>query len=517
MRPSDFASRRLLLCALVFVLLCSGKAASQQPPAVDDSGYPLSTTTKSQIQTVADELRQKTGIDLLLVAATRITSTPGRTAMALAPQRLQATGQQDKTIIIVMLPESGQWGLYNTDDLDPVLSRPSLQRIYDSLQPDDRERLPLDVVIGVAQLAASRKGVALTSPLAYAKPPASSSRIDRDRFRLIVGVAIVVIVLVPLLARFLYESRRRTELAKVAATMGFSFHPERTPDVPYLSIFREGNRHYFTNLLMGTWLNFPTQVFDFRYRVIIRASRYYDHRVTIAAFRSLRADLPQFELRRNEVPFYSPQKKMGLVDSITFDSHPDFTRHWLLTGADPQAVRTLFQAPLLEFLLSPRADRNLHVESAPDGWVAIYKEHGYRGYKRIAAAKVPAFVEEVALVAAAIFAEASSRTAAAGAAAGTFAGTLSRTPVAGVLTSAPPMPRDSQWQVPTPQRANPLATLSWVTAVLMGCLILLWLLYHVGDLSEAAQGYVAIGMAALVVLGGIGLVVALFRMGRDML
>jgi hypothetical protein len=60
----------------------------------------------------------------------------------------------------------------------------------------------------------------------------------------------------------------------------------------------------------------------------------------VISFQSSLLSLPEFELR-SENMFHKIGKAFGCQD-INFESHPEFSKRYLLRGADEEAVRTFF-------------------------------------------------------------------------------------------------------------------------------------------------------------------------------
>lgn len=87
-------------------------------------------------------------------------------------------------------------------------------------------------------------------------------------------------------------------------------------------------------------------VFDYRYTTG-SGKNSHTYRQTVAFCRSPEMDLPQFELRPQSF-FHGIGKLFGYQD-IEFQSHPKFSKAFLLRGTSETAVRKLFTADLLAF------------------------------------------------------------------------------------------------------------------------------------------------------------------------
>ena len=94
-------------------------------------------------------------------------------------------------------------------------------------------------------------------------------------------------------------------------------------------------------------------------------------------------DLPQFALRPEHL-FHKIGQVMGYQD-IDFDSHPEFSKRYLLRGADEEAVRRAFGSGVLSYF-----EQQTKISCEADRGQLIF----YRPRKRVAAEEVDGFVKE---------------------------------------------------------------------------------------------------------------------------
>ena len=87
-------------------------------------------------------------------------------------------------------------------------------------------------------------------------------------------------------------------------------------------------------------------IFDYRYTTG-SGKNSHTYRQTVVFFRSPDMDLPQFELKPQSF-FHGIGKLFGYQD-IDFQSHPKFSKAFVLRGTSETAVRKLFTADLLSF------------------------------------------------------------------------------------------------------------------------------------------------------------------------
>ena len=99
-------------------------------------------------------------------------------------------------------------------------------------------------------------------------------------------------------------------------------------------------------------------------------------------FHSPDLSLPSFELRPEHM-FHKIGQALGYQD-IDFDSHPTFSKQFLLRGPNEAAIRDFFTPELLEFFES---HPGVSVEAAGDRMIF------YRASKRIKPEDVRSFME----------------------------------------------------------------------------------------------------------------------------
>jgi hypothetical protein len=179
------------------------------------------------------------------------------------------------------------------------------------------------------------------------------------------GIFIVILVgLMLLLPRVLRKTRAR-DLTSVAESFGFIFlgnewpEPSQAPMMrtwtsvssqPPLFLrlfFKRANKPLYSNIMSGSFAGLPVSLFDYRYSFGRQSFP-----LTVVAF-SHGLRLPMFQLLPNHPFLPTLLRETGAkVHAIVFDSHPDFSRRFLLIGApeDEAELRALFSPALLAFL-----------------------------------------------------------------------------------------------------------------------------------------------------------------------
>ncbi len=148
-----------------------------------------------------------------------------------------------------------------------------------------------------------------------------------------------------------HERNRVDAMRAVARTMGFSFEdtlgdraPERFGELP---LFARGRRRHADSVMAGTLAGEPAVAFDYSY-VVGSGKNNRTFKQTVALFPTKDRALPDFEL--------APENflhKLGQVfgyQDLDFQENEEFSRRYLLRGADEDAIRRAFNATVLAFL-----------------------------------------------------------------------------------------------------------------------------------------------------------------------
>ena len=193
-----------------------------------------------------------------------------------------------------------------------------------------------------------------------------------------IGVTLAVVVVLAIAAGIRHavvQARQRTAaLAALASKMRFRFSKEGDAELPntlgHFHLFSQGHSKKITNVLRGRANDMDVLIFDYRYTTGGGQHSNTSHQ-TVILFESDGMQLPQFALRPENV-FHKIGQVFGYQD-IDFDSHPEFSKRYLLKGEDEGAVRDLFTRDVLSFY---EADGKLSSEAA--GGRLIHYRHGKR-------------------------------------------------------------------------------------------------------------------------------------------
>lgn len=182
------------------------------------------------------------------------------------------------------------------------------------------------------------------------------------------------------------DKKRTEELAAIAGRMNFTFSKEASPHllrtVEHFKLFSAGHSKKIRNVFTGKAGDLDVSVFDYRYTTG-GGKNSHTWRQTVMLFESDGLAFPQFALRPENV-FHKIGQVFGYED-IDFATHEEFSKRYLLRGADEQAVRATFGGDALSFY---ETDRTLSTEA--NGRQLIH----YRMGKRMRPDQIEEFITE---------------------------------------------------------------------------------------------------------------------------
>ena len=201
---------------------------------------------------------------------------------------------------------------------------------------------------------------------------------------IIVGVLALIgtIVVVALKA----EKKRSEALQAAAERMKFTFSRKGDPNLldrlKNFHLFSQGHSKKIANVLMGKAGALDVAVFDYAYTT--GGGKHSQHwRQTVIFFERDDMSLPKFTLRPENI-FHKIGQVFGYKD-IDFDSHPEFSKRYLLRGENEEAVRATFGEEARSFYES---DLKLSTEAA--GPQLIH----YRSGKRVSPDQISEFIKQ---------------------------------------------------------------------------------------------------------------------------
>lgn len=207
---------------------------------------------------------------------------------------------------------------------------------------------------------------------------------DYFPFILFGGVALLIIVAIVWSIRV--EKQRTEDLKGLADELGLPFHPKGDQSLvsalSSLHLFSQGRARKTKNMIHGDTDEVELGIFDYQFTTG-SGKNSHTYRQTVVCFRSSQLKLPHFEMRPQHF-FHAIGKVFGYQD-IDFDTHPVFSKNFVLRGSDEEAVRRLFTTDVLSYL---EGKTGISVEA--QGEFLVF----YRGSKRAKAAEIRALMEE---------------------------------------------------------------------------------------------------------------------------
>lgn len=195
---------------------------------------------------------------------------------------------------------------------------------------------------------------------------------------------IVLLVGTIIIVSYRMERARTAELQQLANDLGFDFEavggPLLTNGLDGFHLFSQGHSRRSANAMRGRTRDLDVAVFEYQYTTGSGKHR-HTWQQTVIAFTVPGANLPTFSLRPENV-WHKIGAWFGYND-IDFETHPRFSRQYLLRGAPELAIRELFTERVLEYF---EDNPGLSAEGAGDRLVV------YRA-ARIKPQEIRAFME----------------------------------------------------------------------------------------------------------------------------
>ncbi|MDH5643014.1 MAG: hypothetical protein OEY63_02345 [Gemmatimonadota bacterium] len=191
----------------------------------------------------------------------------------------------------------------------------------------------------------------------------------------LIVVAGIVTVIGLIIAAVIWADKKRTEaISALADRLNFSFQKDPPlaleTDLSHFHLFSQGHSRKIKNVLIGLAGDIGVYVFDYKYTTGGGKSSHTWNQ-TVMLFRSEGMQLPEFALRPENF-FHRIGQVFGFQD-IDFDSHPVFSKNFLLRGEDEVRVRTIFNESVLSYY-----DNRLKISTEGRGTDLIYYQHAKR-------------------------------------------------------------------------------------------------------------------------------------------
>lgn len=188
------------------------------------------------------------------------------------------------------------------------------------------------------------------------------------------------------------EKKRTEQLIAAAENLGLQMMPEGSEllldQLVQFQLFNQGHSRKMRNLISGETDEVSISIFDYQYTVGSGKSS-QTHSMTVSAIKSPFLTGPIFSIRP-ETLMDKFGSLLGFQD-INFESHPIFSKMYVLKGADEEAIREFMPPALLEFfemnpgltvvaehetLLFYRAGKKIAPDELKDFFATSYEIYG---------------------------------------------------------------------------------------------------------------------------------------------
>lgn len=177
-----------------------------------------------------------------------------------------------------------------------------------------------------------------------------------------VGGAVGLIVFVNRIQKHIRQ-KRTEEMQGVAGELGMPFMEEADEELlaklQTFKLFNTGHGRTMRNVMKAETDLANLAIFDYSF-VTGHGKHQQHHFHTIVSMQSDDLRLPSFQMRP-EGFFDRVGSVLGFQD-IDFDSHPEFSKSFLLKGEDEDSIRRFFDDDLLEMF---ERRKGISIESAP--------------------------------------------------------------------------------------------------------------------------------------------------------
>ena len=203
----------------------------------------------------------------------------------------------------------------------------------------------------------------------------------------IIGIVIPIFFVGLLILIFWRKGKKRTEqFALISAELKLNFFPKGSTSLferlkPF-HLFSQGWSRKIKNLMEGEANKVELAIFDYQYTTH-GGQHPQTHRQSLLFIRSPKLNLPDFSLRPENV-FHKIGSAFGDKD-IDLETHPIFSKSYLLRGDNETAIRGLFNNELLNFIQS---QQKISIEGSGDQLIF------YRHKNRVKPEEVESFMEE---------------------------------------------------------------------------------------------------------------------------
>jgi len=162
--------------------------------------------------------------------------------------------------------------------------------------------------------------------------------------------AVAVFIIFGMVNSHFSAKKRLAAMEEVARELGLQWFESGTPEQisshSVFSLFGQGRARKMSNMIEGVTDEVRICIFDYQFTTG-HGKHQRTVKQTIASLSSAQLRCPEFSMRPEGI-FDRVGGLLGLQD-IDFDSHPEFSKRFVLKGPDEEQIRAYFKPPVLEF------------------------------------------------------------------------------------------------------------------------------------------------------------------------
>jgi len=156
--------------------------------------------------------------------------------------------------------------------------------------------------------------------------------------------------------------KRREAFVEVAESMGLVSSPDGDPELldrfGTFKLFSQGRSRKMKNVIQGDSGEVKIAIFDYQYTTG-SGKQQHTHLQSVVSLQSAEIQCPDFTMRP-EGMFDKIGSALGFQD-IDFETHPNFSRMFVLKSSNEPAIRAYFTPAILEFF---ETKKGISVEAA---------------------------------------------------------------------------------------------------------------------------------------------------------
>jgi hypothetical protein len=184
--------------------------------------------------------------------------------------------------------------------------------------------------------------------------------------------------------------KRALEMQAAAQQIGLTFFGDDQTHAISIrtALFGRGGARRFRNIMNGSYAGFEASLFDYSYTISTGKSSSTVTQTVVAFIQKL--PVPVFDLHHEG--FFDRVGDVFLRNDIDFESNPEFSRRYHLSGDEKDRIRELFASGLLTYLEALPAESKWHIEGC--GFTLLL----YRSGSKVDAEQIRPFLDETSSI-----------------------------------------------------------------------------------------------------------------------